>query len=81
MKKLKLNLANMPNTKVLTREQLKKIMGGDVGSGGNKACEKDSDCGGAMVVYDSDGDGIPDKQKWDEMGRCRNNKCYWTAVF
>lgn len=33
MKKLKLNLANMPGVQVLSREQLKTIMGGDVGSG------------------------------------------------
>ena len=33
MKKLKLNLANMPGTEVLTREQLKTILGGQSGSG------------------------------------------------
>lgn len=71
----------MPGAHVLSREQLKKIVGGDTGSGANKACEKDSDCGGAMVVYDSNDDGIPDQQKWVDSGRCRNNKCYWTAIF
>lgn len=32
MKKLKLNLANMPNAQVITREQLKKVIGGQYGS-------------------------------------------------
>ncbi|SDE20492.1 hypothetical protein SAMN04487894_12627 [Niabella drilacis] len=33
MKKLKLNFQNIEGTQVLTRDQLKKILGGDGGSG------------------------------------------------
>ncbi len=39
MKKLKLNLPRLEGAEVLTREQLKKVLGGD-GSGG-------TDCGGS----------------------------------
>lgn len=38
MIKLKLNLANMPNTEVLTREQLKTIMGGNESGSGGTCC-------------------------------------------
>ena len=34
MKKLKLNLANTPGAQVLTREQLRTIIGGEQGSAG-----------------------------------------------
>ena len=34
MKKLKLNLEHLQNAEVLTRSQLKQILGGDGGSGG-----------------------------------------------
>lgn len=47
MKKLKLSLANTQETEILSREQLKKIMGGDEGSGAgcdtNKVCGYDWD--------------------------------------
>lgn len=33
MKKLKLNFSNFETAEVLTRDELKKIVGGDVGSG------------------------------------------------
>ena len=45
MKKLKLNLQQFEGAEVLTRSQLKQIMGGEGGSGGDgAACENDSDC-------------------------------------
>lgn len=48
MKKLKLNLQNMEGAEVLTREQLKMVMGGDVGSGGNgTGANCTSECYGA----------------------------------
>jgi hypothetical protein len=33
MKKLKLNFSNLKDAEILTREDLKKVMGGDAGSG------------------------------------------------
>lgn len=33
MKKLKLSVANLGSTEILTREELKKVLGGDTGSG------------------------------------------------
>jgi hypothetical protein len=39
MKKLKLNLSNMEGVEVLSREQLKKVMGGDSGGSGNVCCD------------------------------------------
>ena len=48
MKKLKLNLLNLEGAAVLTRQQLKMVMGGMMDSGGSgdsKECENDSDCG------------------------------------
>jgi hypothetical protein len=46
MKKLKLSLANMQATEVLSREQLKKIIGGEEGSGGAAgACDETILCG------------------------------------
>ena len=50
MKKLKLNELNLGNAEVLTREELKKVLGGmGSGSGGTNctdSCETDSDCNG-----------------------------------
>lgn len=47
MRKLKLNVANLGATEILTREELKKVLGGvDAGSGsgsGVKSCAE-SDC-------------------------------------
>ena len=51
MKKLKLSLQNIEGAEVLTREQLKKVMGGnEEGSGGSGSgswptCHTDMDCG------------------------------------
>lgn len=45
MKKLKLDFQHLGNVELLTRSQLKQIVGGDGGSGGDgAACENDSDC-------------------------------------
>ncbi|MGN6266345.1 MAG: hypothetical protein ACTHM5_11760 [Ginsengibacter sp.] len=46
MKKLKLDFQHIEGFEVLTRSQLKKILGGDGGSGGCSlsACTTDSDC-------------------------------------
>ena len=46
MKKLKLSLQNIEGVEVLTREQLKMVMGGDGGSGGDPKCDCNSkdDC-------------------------------------
>lgn len=55
MKKLKLNLSNMKGTEVLTREQLKNIMGG----GGSNTCTSDSECGlGKYCCATTDGSNI-----------------------
>ena len=48
MKKLKLSLQNIEGAEVLSREQLKKVMGGEGGSGddgGWPTCHTDMDCG------------------------------------
>lgn len=51
MKKLKLSLQNIEGAEVLSREQLKKVMGGDDGGSGGSGsvswptCHKDMDCG------------------------------------
>ena len=44
MKKLKLSLQNIEGVEVLTRAQLKMVMGGDGGSGAGE-CTNDRDCG------------------------------------
>ena len=44
MKKLKLSLVNMQGTEILSREQLKKVIGGSGGSGGGQ-CAFRMDCG------------------------------------
>lgn len=48
MKKLKLNLQHFEGAEVLTRSQLKKVLGGDdgggSGDGGSVACKSDDDC-------------------------------------
>lgn len=46
MKKLKLNVANLGATEILTREELKKVLGGaDTGSGsGSETCTNNA-CG------------------------------------
>ena len=51
MKKLKLNLQQFPGAEVLTRSQLKNVLGGTnipLTQGGclSKGCSSDSDCGG-----------------------------------
>mgnify|MGYP007126786772 FL=1 len=50
MKKLKLRLQNIEGAEVLSREQLKKVMGGDFGGSGGpnctSSCTSDSDCSG-----------------------------------
>lgn len=51
MKKLKLNLSNMKGNGILTREQLKNIMGG----AGASSCASDSDCGGFICCSTTDG--------------------------
>ncbi len=50
MKKLKLNLQQFEGAEVLTRSQLKQIMGGDGGSGGELClgCTTDSDCSAVL---------------------------------
>ena len=68
MKKLKLNLVNLQGAQVLSREQLKKVMGGDDGSGGSGSgsgdatvkvdciafsCRTDADCGSYHVCRTS----------------------------
>jgi hypothetical protein len=46
MKKLKLNLQQFEGAEVLTRSQLKKVLGGDVGSGDETCnCNSKDDCG------------------------------------
>lgn len=71
----------MEGAEVLTREQLKRVMGGDARSGANKACKKDSDCGGKWVAVIRDGDGKNDDTIYDPEGKCRNNTCVWSVVF
>ncbi|MBS1737266.1 MAG: hypothetical protein JSS98_11775 [Bacteroidetes bacterium] len=41
MKKLKLRFQDQANTEVLTRDQLKRVLGGEGGSGN---CQSNSDC-------------------------------------
>lgn len=50
MKKLKLNLQNIEGAEVLSREQLKKVTGGNLaGSGGTAGCATATSC-----YYDDD---------------------------
>ncbi|MGC4233871.1 MAG: hypothetical protein QM594_12910 [Niabella sp.] len=44
MKKLKLNLQNIEGAEILSREQLKMVIGGNGGSGDPTECETDADC-------------------------------------
>lgn len=44
MKKLKLHLGNLPGTEILSREQLKKIIGGDTGSTATSTCAAECTC-------------------------------------
>ncbi len=52
MKKIRLNVADLDATEVLSRDQLKAVFGGSTsGSGetigcGSNACDSDSDCSG-----------------------------------
>lgn len=55
MKKLKLNLQQLDGVEVLTKSQLKQILGGD-GSGGSTeaygtCCTSSGDCGGVGCSY------------------------------
>jgi len=56
MKKLSLNASAFPKGEVLTRAQLKKVLGGD-GSGGTDDCKSecnaDSDCTGEYKICKS----------------------------
>ncbi|HEX7755448.1 MAG TPA: hypothetical protein VF421_08900 [Niabella sp.] len=50
MKKLKLNLFNLKDAEVLTREQLKNVIGGDDGGSDEwPTCLSDWDCGTRQV--------------------------------
>ena len=44
MKKLKLNFSNVDGVNILTREQLKKVIGGVVAPSCEGGCTQDSDC-------------------------------------
>lgn len=52
MKKLKLNISNLQSAEILTREQLKKVMGG-LASGSGAACP--SDCSGSCTAGGANG--------------------------
>lgn len=77
MKKLKLNLAGMLGTQVLTRQQLKSIIGGDWGSGSDEDGKKcTGECGGG------------DKHTWKascsidkyfKVCTCPNNTASWST--
>lgn len=74
MKKLKLNLANMPGAEVLSREQLRTIMGGDVGSGATGS----GDCGtGTSCSTDSD---CPDREGWSKKCPALVKCCRYSRV-
>lgn len=73
MKKLTLNLSKMKGTEVLSREQLKKILGGLSGSGNqcNVYCNDNSVCdskGGNCPTCDTNLPGV--KGPNDEKGMC-----------
>lgn len=44
MKKLKLKMEQLSNAQMLSRDQLKKVMGGTGSTGYEGACRDDSDC-------------------------------------
>lgn len=69
MKSLNFQKLNIQGSDVLTRLQMKKVMGGY----GSKACEQDSDCGGKYITCNG-------KEVWDPEGTCRNNVCVWSVV-
>jgi hypothetical protein len=50
MKKLKLNLQQLGNAEVLTRAQLKTILGGEEGSGGTECA---ANCNPGFVSFDN----------------------------
>lgn len=53
MKKLKLSLQNIEGAEVLSREQLKKVVGGDGGS--STPCKSNSDCEKGERCFNVDG--------------------------
>ena len=57
MKRLKLKLSELQGAEILSREQLKNILGGD-GSGSSSGCTGDSQCGpGQKCCTATDGSG------------------------
>lgn len=71
MKKLKLQAVQFGAIEVLTRTQLKNILGGD-GSGDAKECTKDADCG-TKTITNACGDQVT------VSGVCSSvtHKCSW----
>ena len=83
MKKLKLSLQNIEGVEVLTRAQLKMVMGGSGDGGSGKECTTDSDCGKktitsppcASVEYPIEVDG-----HCVQTNNQNYHKCFWTVV-
>lgn len=71
MKSLNFNKVSFQTQDVLSRTQMKNILGG-YGDDDGKACNRDSDCGTNIVVCNGD--------PYRVDGNCEKNKCYWTAV-
>ncbi|MFT4092619.1 MAG: hypothetical protein QM640_03180 [Niabella sp.] len=67
MKKLKLSLQNIEGAEILSREQLKKIFGGNAPE--DKECTTDADCGTL--------DKCCDGQAVSLNGKCKSGKCLW----
>jgi hypothetical protein len=82
MKKLKLNLQQFEGAEVLTRSQLKKVMGGDGGSGGG--CDAGTCQWGTNCFYQSGSQcGIAHCLGDDGYGNCQYTienlgDCGWT---
>ncbi|UKJ07498.1 hypothetical protein [Solitalea lacus] len=69
MKKLSLKKLNLENSEVLTREQLKTVLGGD-GSGGGSG-SGNTDCISSYFYSGTDGCGITTCTGWTSVpGRC-----------
>ena len=73
MKKLKLAALQFGATEVLTRAQLKNVLGGD-GSGGAIECKTDADCGPAIIIVCG--------REEEANGICKTNThtCSWGSA-
>ena len=79
MKKLKLNVAELGATEILTREELKKVLGG-TGSGSGSGIGYVSGCGKLGQAHCGDTAGNSCKTHSGASGKCKSPQATTTCV-